>query len=492
MSHQASSLDASMRGAGPRTLYRKLWDSHVIAQVPNGDDDRSALIHVDRHILHECSTHQSFEALRQNGRNVRRRETHLAVPDHAVSTREDRAEQVGTATPADHQLAALRNNTQQFGVPYIPLEDDRQGIVHVIGPELGFTLPGTTLACGDSHTSTHGAFGALAFGVGASDCETILATNAIVQRRADTMCIELTGTLQDDVTAKDIALALIAKYGAGFATGHALEFTGPVVMAMSMAGRMTLCNMAIEAGARIGLIAPDATTVAYLRDRPFAPSGAEFDSAAVYWQSLASDPGAKYDRVIAFDIDRLAPQVTWGTNPQCSMAIDAHIPTSQTFAGGAKEQARMLGYMGLEAGSALGNVAIDVVFIGSCTNGRIEDLRAAAHVARGRRVAQGVRALVVPGSMAVRRQAELEGLDVVFRNAGFEWRLPGCSMCVAMNEDRLQPGERCASTSNRNFEGRQGRGGRTHLMSPGMAAAAAVTGHITDVRALPAVEGESM
>lgn len=471
----------------PRTLYRKLWDSHVIAAAPDGDEDRGGLIHVDRHLLHECSTHQSFEALRRNARTVRRPETHLAVPDHAVSTRDGRLNRTGAVSPAELQLAALKKNVEQFGVPYIPLADERQGIVHVIGPELGFTLPGITLACGDSHTSTHGAFGALAFGIGASDCETVLATNAIVQRRADTLCIELAGTLQPGVTAKDIALSLIATFGAGFATGHALEYTGPVIRAMDMAGRMTLCNMAIEAGARIGLVAPDETTIAYLRGRPFAPADAQFERAAGYWRSLASDPGARYDRVIAFDIDGLAPQVTWGTNPQCSIAIDARIPGHPAIAAAAKDQARMLDYMGLEAGGALGETTIDVVFIGSCTNGRIEDLRAAAGVARGRKVADGVRAMVVPGSMAVRRQAEQEGLDVVFRNAGFDWRMPGCSMCVAMNEDRLKPQERCASTSNRNFEGRQGRGGRTHLMSPGMAAAAAVTGRITDLRTLPAL-----
>ena len=471
----------------PRTLYRKLWDNHVIAAAPDGDDDRSALIHVDRHLLHECSTHQSFEALRRNGRNVRRRETHLAVPDHAVSTGADRLTQSEAASPAQLQLAALRSNVAEFGVPYIPLEDAHQGIVHVIGPELGFTLPGITLACGDSHTSTHGAFGALAFGIGASDCETVLATNAIVQRRADTLCIELTGMLQDGVTAKDIALALIATFGAGFATGRALEYTGPVIRAMDMAGRMTLCNMAIEAGARIGLVAPDETTIAYLRDRPLAPDGGQFERAADYWRSLPSDPGATYDRVIAFDIDGLAPQVTWGTNPQCGIAVDARIPGMPVDVDAAHEHGRMLDYMNLEAGGALTDTTVDVVFIGSCTNGRIEDLRAAANVARGRKVADRVRAMVVPGSMAVRRQAEEEGLDTVFTNAGFDWRMPGCSMCVAMNEDRLKPGERCASTSNRNFEGRQGRGGQTHLMSPGMAAAAAVTGHITDLRILPAL-----
>ncbi|MBH0114245.1 3-isopropylmalate dehydratase large subunit [Novosphingobium sp. YJ-S2-02] len=481
---------AAPAATAPRTLYRKLWDSHVIAEVPSGEgeaESRAALIHVDRHLLHECSTHQSFEALRVNERKVHRRETHLAVPDHAVSTSLDRLETIDTGNAAGAQVERLASNVAEFDIPYVPLDDARQGIVHVMGPELGFTLPGTTLACGDSHTSTHGAFGALAFGIGASDCETVLATNAIVQQRADTVKVELSGAMGPFVTAKDVALALIGKYGAGFATGCAVEFTGEAVRAMSMAARMTLCNMAIEAGARIGLVAPDETTIEYLRGLPLAPSPALFAQAADYWRTLPSDPGALYDRTVSLDLDGLAPQVTWGTNPQDAAPVDGTVPAAPVEAEAARQHAKALAYMGLETGMAIEQIGVDVVFIGSCTNGRIEDLRAAADVARGRRVAQGVRALVVPGSMAVRQQAEAEGLDAVFTEAGFEWRMAGCSMCVAMNDDRLGEGQRSASTSNRNFEGRQGRGGRTHLMSPAMAAAAAVTGHVTDVRKLEEV-----
>ncbi|MBT0670881.1 3-isopropylmalate dehydratase large subunit [Novosphingobium profundi] len=474
--------------SAPRTLYRKLWDSHVIELVPGsegeGEEVRAALIHVDRHLLHECSTHQSFEALRDNGRKVHRRETHLAVPDHAVSTARDRLNVAQEDDSAAAQVARLAANVAEFDIPYVPLDDARQGIVHVMGPELGFTLPGITLACGDSHTSTHGAFGALAFGIGASDCETVLATNAIVQSRAKTVKVELTGTLRPHVTSKDVALALIGRYGAGFATGCAVEFTGEAVRAMAMAARMTLCNMAIEAGARIGLVAPDEVTIDYLRGRPLAPGAELFEQAAAYWRTLPSDAGAEYDRVVSLDLDALAPQITWGTNPQDAAPVDGTVPPAPQDAEAARQHAKALAYMGLEAGQPVTDIAVDVVFIGSCTNGRIEDLRAAAAVAKGRKVASGVRALVVPGSMAVREQAEAEGLDAIFMTAGFDWRMAGCSMCVAMNEDRLKEGERCASTSNRNFEGRQGRGGRTHLMSPAMAAAAAVTGHIADVRTL--------
>ena len=469
-----------------RTLYRKLWDSHVIAPVDDDPTGRSALIHVDRHLLHECSTHQSFAALRANGRAVRREETHLAVPDHAVSTHTDRLT-ASVDGPERQQVETLARNARDFGIALIDLDDARQGIVHVIGPELGFTLPGITLACGDSHTSTHGAFGALAFGIGASDCETVMATNAIVQRRADTLEMRLEGTLPPHVTAKDLALALIARFGAGFATGSAIEFTGAPGEAFDMAARMTLCNMAIEFGARIGLVAPDETTVAYLRGRPHAPQGAQFDAAAAYWLSLRSDPGASYDRSITFDVTDLAPQVTWGTNPQEAIGAGEPIPAEPADPAAARQHRQTLAYMGLEAGRRLSDYPIDVVFIGSCTNGRIEDFRAAAKVVAGRKVAPGVRALAVPGSMAVRAEAEAEGIDTVLREAGFEWRMAGCSLCVAMNGETLAPGERCASTSNRNFVGRQGRDARTHLMSPAMAAAAAVAGRIVDLAALETV-----
>lgn len=471
--------------SAPRTLYRKLWDSHVITPL----EGRAALIHVDRHLLHECSTHQSFATLREQQRHVRRPETHLAVADHAVSTVVDRGEGGPEGSLARAQIDRLAGNARDFGVPYLPIDDARQGIVHVIGPELGFTLPGVSLACGDSHTSTHGAFGALAFGIGSSDCETVLATNAIVQQRADTLLVELTGEIGPNVGAKDIALAVIARFGAGFATGCALEFAGEAVRAMTMASRMTLCNMAIEAGARIGLIAPDATTFAWIEATPLAPKGTAFADAVAYWSTLPSDPGATYDRVLGFDLDGLAPQVTWGTNPQDGCAVDAVIPDAapDSNAEMAAKHSKAQAYMAVRPGMTFPDLPVDVVFIGSCTNGRIEDLREAASVAQGRKVADHVRALVVPGSMAVRRQAEAEGLDRVFVDAGFEWRMAGCSMCVAMNEDRLAPGERCASTSNRNFEGRQGREGRTHLMSPAMAAAAAVSGRIVDVRQLEEV-----
>ncbi|MCW1383818.1 3-isopropylmalate dehydratase large subunit [Novosphingobium sp. KCTC 2891] len=464
-----------------RTLYHKLWDAHVIAEVDPAGDPRAALIHVDRHLLHECSTHQSFASLRASHRGVHRPETHLAVPDHAVATQEDRLTRPADGA-AGSQVAELARNAADFDIPFISLADPRQGIVHVIGPELGFTLPGITLACGDSHTSTHGAFGALAFGIGASDCATVLATNAIVQRRADTLKVELRGLPGRCVGAKDIALALIAAYGAGFAAGHAVEFTGEAVLRMSMAARMTLCNMAIEAGARIGLIAPDDVTLEYLRGRPMAPSGALFEQAAAYWLSLRSDPCAVYDREVSLDLAGLEPMVTWGTNPQDAVPISGLVPQPPAEIEAARQHGKTLAAMGLAPGQSLVGLPIDVVFIGSCTNGRIEDLREAAAAAAGRKVAPGVRAMVVPGSMAVRRQAEAEGLDGIFRDAGFEWRMAGCSMCVAMNEDRLAPGERCAATSNRNFEGRQGRGGRTHLVSPAMAAAAAVAGCLVDVR----------
>ncbi len=466
----------------PRTLYEKLWDSHVVRDYGDG----TALIYVDRHLLHETSTHQSFAALRASGRAVRRRETNLAQPDHAVPTS---GRDLAVAEPAAQaQIETLRINARDFGIEHLDLSDRRQGIVHVIGPELGFTLPGATLACGDSHTSTHGAFGALAFGIGASDCATVLATQTIVQRKAATMEVRLEGRLPPHVTAKDVALALIGQHGTGCATGYAVEYRGPAIEAMSMAARMTLCNMTIEAGARIGLVAPDETTYEWLAKAERAPKGAAFVQALAYWRTLPSDPGAHYDRTVTFDVSALAPQVTWGTSPQDALPIGGLVPNPDDVAaeGERKRIVGALAYMGLEPGTPLSEIPIDRVFIGSCTNGRIEDLREAAQVALGRSVAPTVHAMVVPGSTAVKRQAEAEGLDAIFRAAGFQWREAGCSMCVAMNGDRLEPGERCASTSNRNFEGRQGPGGRTHLMSPAMAAAAAVTGRLTDVRELAA------
>jgi 3-isopropylmalate/(R)-2-methylmalate dehydratase large subunit len=464
------------------TLYEKLWTAHVVTDFGDG----SALLYVDRHLLHEVSTHQSFVALRERGRPVRRPAANLAVPDHGVPTDGRSAALTGLAAAQVDQLAI---NAHDFAIPHIPLDDARQGIVHVVGPELGFTLPGITLACGDSHTSTHGAFGALAFGIGASDCATVLATRCIVQKRARTMEVRIEGDLPAWTSAKDLALHMIGRFGAGFGTGHAIEYRGHAIEVMSMASRMTLCNMTIEAGARVGLIAPDETTFAYLDGRQMAPQGAAFAAAVDYWRTLPSDPGARFDAHVMIDIGDLAPHVTWGTNPQDAAPITGRVPDPDAMADEtARAQARRaLDYMGLEAGMALADVPVDRVFIGSCTNGRIEDLREAARVAEGRRIADNVRALVVPGSTAVRRQAEAEGLDRILVDAGFEWREAGCSMCVAMNEDRLAPGERCASTSNRNFEGRQGRGGRTHLMSPAMAAAAAVTGHLVDVRELMGV-----
>ncbi|QYE33936.1 3-isopropylmalate dehydratase large subunit [Polymorphobacter sp. PAMC 29334] len=462
-----------------RTLYAKLWDSHVVTDYGDG----TALLYIDRHLLHEVSTHQAFAALRATGRVARRPEANLAVPDHAVPTEHRDRPMAGLAGA---QVARLAQNAADFHIPYIDLTDPRQGIVHVVGPELGFTLPGISLVCGDSHTSTHGAFGALAFGIGQTDCATVLATQCIVQARAATMVVRIDGMPSPWVGAKDIALALIGQFGAGYGIGHAVEYVGPAVSAMSMAARMTLCNMAIEAGARVGLVAPDTTTFAFLRGLLMAPAGAAFDAAEAYWRTLPTDAGARYDRELSFDISSLAPQVTWGTNPQDVVPVGGVVPDLADTPDDAAcaHRQRSLDYMGLTAGAPMTGLPIDRVFIGSCTNGRIEDLRDAARVAAGRHVAPTTRALVVPGSMAVRRQAEAEGLDRIFLDAGFEWREAGCSMCVAMNDDRLAPGERCASTSNRNFEGRQGRGGRTHLMNPAMAAAAAIAGRLVDVRDL--------
>ncbi len=467
--------DAGMEAPkpAPRTLYEKLWDAHVVAPL----DADSALLHIDRQLLHEVSSPQAFAEIEGKGLAVARPAAHLGLADHAVPTRNrDRP----IADPkARAQVALHAENCARRGIDYLPLDDARQGIVHIVGPEQGFTLPGITLVCGDSHTATHGAFGALAFGIGTSECACVLATGVLPQRKARTMAVELRGRLGAGVGAKDVILALIARIGASSAAGHAIEYRGAAVAAMSMEARMTLCNMSIEAGSRTGLIAPDATTLAYVEGRPRAPKGADWTRATAYWRTLSTDAGAMFDRVETFDVSRLAPMVTWGTSPDQGIAIDAEIPAPVT----AKDR-QALDYMGLTAGQMLAGTPIDAVFIGSCTNSRIEDLRAAAAVVRGRRVAAGVQALVVPGSGLIKRQAEAEGLDRVFTDAGFSWRDAGCSLCVAMNDDRLASGTRCASTSNRNFEGRQGAGARTHLMSPAMAAAAAVTGRIVDVRTL--------
>ena len=466
----------------PSTLYQKLWDAHVIVDLP-GDD---ALLYVDRHLVHEVSSPQAFQSLRDAGRRLRRPQTHLAVADHAVPTR------IRGGRIADPQAAAqvdeLEANAAAFAVPYRALKGDGQGIVHVIGPETGFTLPGITMVCGDSHTTTHGAFGALAFGIGASECGTVMAAQCLNQARAKTMRVDLVGTLSPFVSAKDVALAFIAKVGALGAAGHAVEYTGPAVAAMSMAARMTLCNMTIEAGGRIGLIAPDDTTFAYLEGREMAPTGAMWTQAIEYWRTLRSDPDAMFDTIVTIDLSDIAPHVSWGTSPEDCAPVTASIPDPAAIAdpGIRRRVEKALAYMGLTAGMPLDSIVIERVFIGSCTNGRIEDLRAAAAVVAGRHIASGVNGIVVPGSTATKRQAEAEGLDAIFRAAGFEWRHAGCSMCVAMNDDRLAPGERSASTSNRNFEGRQGPGGRTHLMSPAMAAAAGIAGHLIDVRALGA------
>lgn len=462
----------------PHTLYEKVWNAHLV----NSYDARNALIYIDRHLVQEVSSPQAFEGLKTRGLKLRRPNAHIAVADHAVPTRD--RDQPFRDQLASAQVARLIENTDAFDIPYIPLDDRRHGIVHIIGPELGFTLPGATLVCGDSHTSTHGAFGALAFGIGSSECETVFATQCLRQTRQKTMQVRLYGQLPAGVGAKDIILALIARIGTAGGQNHAIEYSGSAVRAMSMEARMTLCNMSIEAGARIGMIVPDDTTFEYLQGRPLAPSGEAWDTALASWRQLRCDEAAAFDTVVEIGVSKLAPHVSWGTNPSECLPITGHVPAPDPSAS-AESQARLqavLDYMGLSPGQRLEDITIDKVFIGSCTNSRIEDLRAAAVIAKGRRVSGAVSALVVPGSATVQEQAEAECLDIIFKRAGFEWRDAGCSMCVAMNEDRLQPGERCASTSNRNFEGRQGQGGRTHLMSPQMAAAAALAGKLTDVR----------
>jgi len=466
--------------AAPRTLFDKIWESHLVDTQPDG----TCLLYIDRHLVHEVTSPQAFAGLRASGRSVRRPEATIAVADHNVPTT-DRSR--GIAEPESrNQVETLERNVKEFGIEYYGITDIRQGIVHIIGPEQGMTQPGMTIVCGDSHTATHGAFGALAFGIGTSEVEHVLATQTLIQRRAKNMLVEIDGELPLGVTAKDLILAVIGKIGTAGGTGHVIEYAGSAIRGLSMEGRMTVCNMSIEAGARAGLIAPDATTFEYLKGRPHAPKGGAWEQALAFWKTLPSDRGARYDTVVRLDARQVVPQVTWGTSPEDVLPITGKVPNPADVADPAKRAAmeRSLQYMGLSPGTRLTELPVQKVFIGSCTNARIEDLRAAAQVAQGRAVAAGVNALVVPGSGLVRHQAEKEGLDRIFIAAGFEWREAGCSMCLAMNADRLEPGERCASTSNRNFEGRQGRGGRTHLMSPAMAAAAAVTGKLADVRTL--------
>jgi 3-isopropylmalate/(R)-2-methylmalate dehydratase large subunit len=470
-----------------KTLYDKLWDDHVVYTEPDG----SALIYIDRHLIHEVTSPQAFESLRMTGREVWRRDANLATVDHNVPTT---GREQGIADPVSRlQVDTLDRNCNDFGILEFAMNDPRQGIVHVVGPEQGATLPGMTVVCGDSHTSTHGAFGALAFGIGTSDVELALATQCLAQRKAKNMQVRVEGEVGPGVAAKDIVLAIIGKIGTAGGTGYTIEFSGSAIQSLSMEGRMTVCNMAIEAGARAGLIAVDETTIRYLHGRTYAPSGASWDQAVAVWRGLRSDPDAEFDAVVEIDAAAIKPQVTWGTSPEMVVPVDGRVPNPDDEQDPVKRAGleRALEYMGLKAGVPMGEIPVDRVFIGSCTNGRIEDLRAAAAVAKGRKVAVSVReALVVPGSGPVKAQAEQEGLHEIFTAAGFQWRDPGCSMCLAMNADRLEPGERCASTSNRNFEGRQGYGGRTHLVSPAMAAAAAVYGHFVDVRKLPDFEPE--
>ena len=467
--------------SAPRTLFEKILDSHTVSR----DADGTTLLYIDRHLVHEVTSPQAFEGLRVSGRKVHRPDGTLAVPDHNVPTTPGRVFGPGEEE-GKIQLKTLEQNVAEFGVPYIPMNDIRQGIVHIVGPEQGMTQPGMTIVCGDSHTATHGAFGALAFGIGTSEVEHVLATQTLLFKPAKSMLVTINGTPAPGITGKDLVLAVIGKIGTAGGTGHVIEYAGEAIRGLSMEGRMTVCNMTIEAGARAGLIAPDETTYEYLMGRPHAPKGAAWEQALAFWKTLPTDAGAKYDREVVLDASDVAPQVTWGTSPQDVLPISATVPNPADYDDAGRRAAveRSLAYMGLHAGQNLGDITIDAVFIGSCTNGRIEDLRMAAEIAKGRKVAAGVRAMVVPGSGLVKHQAEEEGLDRIFLDAGFEWREPGCSMCLAMNADRIEPGQRCASTSNRNFEGRQGRGGRTHLVSPAMASAAAITGKLTDIRTL--------
>ena len=461
-----------------RTMFEKIWDQHVVVQ----EEGKPAILYIDLHLVHEITSAQAFEGLRMAGRKVRRPERTVATVDHNVPTWS--RDLPVTDEIALKQMDALARNTAEFGVPFYDMYSPGQGIVHVIGPQMGYTQPGKTIVCGDSHTSTHGAFGALAFGIGTSEVEHVLATQCLLQDKPKTMEIRVNGQLPRGVTAKDMILAIIGRIGTDGATGYAVEYTGEAIRSLSMEGRMTVCNMTIEAGARTGMVAPDEKTFAYLEGREFAPKGAARERAVAAWRQLPTDPGATYDRVEIFDAATFAPHVTWGTSPGMVAAVTGQVPKPEEQQDPTERKAleRALEYMGLTGGTALTDVPVDRVFIGSCTNGRIEDLRAAAAVARGRKVRDGVYAMVVPGSHAVKLQAEAEGLDRIFREAGFDWREAGCSMCLGMNPDILKPGERCASTSNRNFEGRQGKGGRTHLVSPEMAAAAAIAGHFVDVR----------
>lgn len=461
-----------------KTLYQKLYDAHVVYEAPN----ETPILYIDRHLVHEVTSPQAFDGLRAMGRKVRQTGKTFATMDHNTSTKSN--ELSACSEMARIQLTELAKNAKEFGVLLYDIKSPLRGIVHVIGPEQGMTLPGMTIVCGDSHTATHGAFGALAFGIGTSEVEHVLATQTLKQGRAKTMKIEVNGQLSPEITAKDIILAIIGKTTSAGGTGYVAEFCGDAIRSLSMEGRMTLCNMAIEMGAKAGIVAPDEITFEYVKGRPFAPKGDDFEQAVAYWKTLKTDEGAVFDKIVTLDAKEIAPQVTWGTNPGQVTSIDAIVPNPNDFADPIEKHSaeRALTYMGLTAGTKITDIPINKVFIGSCTNSRIEDLRQAAKIAKGRKVANGVQALVVAGSGSVKAQAEAEGLDKIFIEAGFEWRLPGCSMCLAMNDDKLAPGDRCASTSNRNFEGRQGRDARTHLVSPAMAAAAAITGHFTDIR----------
>jgi len=462
----------------PKTLYDKIWDAHIAHEAEDG----TCLLYIDRHLVHEVTSPQAFEGLRMAGRGVRAPEKTIAVPDHNVPTTLDSAKGIDNEE-SRIQVDALDTNAKEFGINYYPVSDVRQGIVHIVGPEQGWTLPGMTVVCGDSHTATHGAFGALAHGIGTSEVEHVLATQTLIQTKSKNMTVEITGKLKPGVTPKDVTLAIIGATGTAGGTGYVIEYCGEVIRDMSMEGRMTVCNMAIEGGARAGLIAPDETTFEYVKGRPHAPKAGQFEQAVAYWKTLFTDEGAEFDKVLTLRGEDIEPVVTWGTSPEDVLPITATVPSPEDFTGGKVEAARRaLDYMGLTPGQKLTDIEIDTVFIGSCTNGRIEDLRAVAEIVKGKKIKEGMRAMIVPGSGLVRAQAEEEGLADIFEEAGFEWRLAGCSMCLAMNPDQLAPEERCASTSNRNFEGRQGYKGRTHLVSPAMAAAAALTGKLTDVR----------
>ena len=463
-----------------KTLYDKIWEDHLISE----DNDGTSLLYVDRHLVHEVTSPQAFEGLRMSNRTVRSPEKTIAVPDHNVPTTLDREEGISNKE-SRIQVEALDKNAIEFGINYYPVNDIRQGIVHIIGPEQGWTLPGMTIVCGDSHTATHGAFGALAHGIGTSEVEHVLATQTLIQKKSKNMKVEVNGTLGLGVTAKDVTLSIIGETGTAGGTGHVIEYAGSVISDLSVEGRMTVCNMAIEGGARAGLIAPDQKTFDYIKGRPHAPKGSNWEMAINSWKQLYSDDGSRFDKLVVIDGNNIAPVVTWGTSPEDVLPINEIIPNPNDFDVQKKQAVeRSLNYMGLIPGQKLEEVKIDTVFIGSCTNGRIEDLREVAKIMEGKKVKEGIRAMIVPGSGLVREQAEEEGIAQKLKEAGFEWRLAGCSMCLAMNPDQLSPEERCAATSNRNFEGRQGRGGRTHLMSPAMAAAAAITGHLTDVRNL--------